>query len=139
MVRKVSESEAEETGDFLSSVADELEAQAGELESVNGAAKHYESSPGWHFDSNFGGKMVYTACYTLSYGICFPVFWACQYVPKNNEFVHGLVDGGTSASTAVDGMMERVKEWRLARSEATEQTEEEDEVISSGAEALAPA
>jgi hypothetical protein len=83
--------------------------------------------------------MVYTACYTLSYGVCFPIFMACKYIPKNNEIVNGLIDGGASANHAVDEMMARAQQWRLARNEAAEAAETEEQCVTSGVDALASA
>lgn len=132
----LNQSPTENTQAFLSGVADEMEAQASKLESSNGAALHGSSAKsGRYFDTQFFSKMAYTACYTFSYGVCFPVFLACRYVPKNNELVNGLVDGGASANRAVDEMMDRASEWRLSRREAAERAE----VVDAGAEALASA
>ena len=135
------QSPAQETQAFLSSVADEMESQAAKLESSNGAALNGKSSgkSTRGLDTQFASKMVYTACYTLSYGVCYPVFLACRYIPKNNELVNGLVDGGVSANRAVDEMMVRAAEWRLARREAADQANQEAEVVDAGAEALASA
>ena len=128
-----------DTQEFLAGVADQMEAQAAKLEASNGAVDLGPSSKsGRYFDAQFASKMVYTACYTLSYGICFPIFAACRYIPKNNELVNGLVDGGVSANHAVDDMMQRAEQWRLARREAAERGEQEAEILESGADALAP-
>ena len=121
----------------LSDVADKMEAAAAALEGGGGDAADSSRPLGKYVQ--FGSKMVYTACYTLSYGVCFPVFLACRYVPKNNELVNGLVDGGVSASHAADEMMARAEEWRLARREAAEAAEAEEQVVTSGVDALASA
>lgn len=68
-----------------------------------------------HKSVRFGKKVVYTTCYMLSYGVCFPVFVAARYVPKNNQFVHGLIDGSEAAKVAVDEYLKRAEEQRLAR------------------------
>lgn len=122
----------------LSDVADKMEAKACELESANGSVASGASSAATSV-LQFGSKMVYTACYTLSYGVCFPVFVACKYIPKNNEIVNGLIDGGASASHAVDEMMARAEQWRLARREAVEDAETEEQCVTSGVDALASA
>lgn len=129
-----------ETQAFLSDVADEMEAAAAKLETSNGAASTRSAEkPGRYLNAQFGSKVLYTACYTLSYGVCFPVFMACRYIPKNNEFVEGLMDGGSSANRAVDEMMHRAEEWRLSRKQATEHAQQESEVMAAGVEALASA
>ena len=96
-----------ETQAFLSDVADEMEAAAAQLEAGQGAAKscHVGSAPARN--GAFASKLLYTASYTLSYGVCFPVFALVRYVPKNNQFVEGLVDGGASAQRAVANMLHR--------------------------------
>jgi hypothetical protein len=118
----------------LSEVADKMEAAACELEAA-GSSTPGTSGPMDNY-LQFGSKLIYTACYTLSYGVCFPVFLVCRYVPKNNEVVNGLIDGGVSASHAADEMMARAQQWRLARREAAEA---EDQVVTSGVDALASA
>ena len=131
---------SQDTQEFLSGVANELDAQASKMEAANGAVDTGAScKTGRRIDAQFASKMVYTACYTLSYGICFPIFAVCRYIPKNNELVNGLIDGGVSANHSVDEMMERAKKWRLARCDAAEHAEEEAEMMDSGADALASA
>eukprot|EP00475_Leptophrys_vorax_P030736 TRINITY_DN46255_c0_g1_i1.p2 TRINITY_DN46255_c0_g1~~TRINITY_DN46255_c0_g1_i1.p2 ORF type:complete len:134 (-),score=12.43 TRINITY_DN46255_c0_g1_i1:95-496(-) len=121
----------------LSDVADKMEAAAAALDGSGGDAADPSRPLGKYVQ--FGSKMVYTACYTLSYGVCFPIFLASKYVPKNNELVNGLIDGGISASHAADEMMARAEEWRLARREAAEAAEAEEQVVTSGVDALASA
>lgn len=121
----------------LSDVADKMEAAAAALEGAGGDMADPSRPMGKYVQ--FGSKMVYTACYTLSYGVCFPLFFACRYVPKNNELVNGFIDGGASASHAVDEMMARAEEWRTARREAAEAAEAEEQVVTSGVDALASA
>ncbi len=95
-----------ETQAFLSDVADEMEAAAAQLEQGGGyAAKSCQGGSAPARSSAFGSKLFYTASYTLSYGVCFPVFFLTRYVPKNNQFVEGLVDGGASAQRAVENML----------------------------------
>ncbi|MES2791492.1 MAG: hypothetical protein V4719_17880 [Planctomycetota bacterium] len=97
-----------ETQAFLSDVADEMEAAAAQLESANGSAsKPCENGEKPSRNKAFGSKLLYTASYTLSYGVCFPVFLVARYVPKNNQFVEGLVDGGASAQRAADNLLHR--------------------------------
>lgn len=95
-----------ETQAFLSDVADEMEAAAAQLEQGGGySGKSCQAGSAPARSSAFGSKLFYTASYTLSYGVCFPVFLLTRYVPKNNQFVEGLVDGGASAQRAVDNML----------------------------------
>jgi hypothetical protein len=128
-----------ETNAFLSDVADRLESAASNLEagaqSVNAAATNWSEK---YLNANFASKLAYTACYTLSYGVCFPIFVACHYIPKNNSLIEGLVDGGASANESVDQMMERIKANRLARKEAAETSDEFSEIIENGLGALDP-
>lgn len=121
-----------------SGIADQFEAKASELEAANGAAFSSTAAPTCRY-LTFGSKLAYTACYTLSYGVCFPVFLACRYVPKNNELVNGLVDGGKSANKAVDELMSRARDWRISRQESAVKSQQEEECVRVGAEALASA
>lgn len=122
--------------EFLSGVADSMDAKAAELEASNGAATHCTATNRYQ---QFGSKMIYTACYTLSYGVCFPVFLACRYIPKNNLVVNGLVDGGASANKAADEMVVKAQKWLVNRHNASEHAAVEGEVVDSGIEALASA
>ncbi len=125
-----------ETNAFLSDVADKLESAASNLESGVGATTAAVGDWGnKYLNANFASKLAYTACYTLSYGVCFPIFVACHYIPKNNSLVEGLVDGGASANQSADQMLERIKANRLAR----KQTSEFSEVVEDGVGALEPA
>ncbi len=101
-----------DTQDFLSDVADEMEAAAAQLETGGGcsssaAAQGAFAGMAAARNAAFGSKLLYTASYTLSYGLCFPVFVVAKYIPKNNQFVEGLVDGGVSAQRAADSMLNR--------------------------------
>lgn len=89
-------------------------------------------------NASFPSKLVYTACYTLSFGICFPVFAVCHYIPKNNRFVEGLIDGQASANQSVNDLLARAKANRLSRQEATEQSQEKEWIVEAGAGALEP-
>ena len=129
-----------ETNAFLSDVADKLESAASNLESGVGATTAAVGD--WsnkYLNANFASKLAYTACYTLSYGVCFPIFVACHYIPKNNSLVEGLVDGGASANQSVDQMLERVKANRLARKQTSDSSREFSEVVQDGVGALEPA
>lgn len=52
--------------------------------------------------SEFVSRFVYTTSYSVSYGIVFPVMLLARVVPKDNAFVHGLVDGAQAAKDMVD-------------------------------------
>jgi hypothetical protein len=128
-----------ETQAFLSGVADEIEAAATKLESQNGAALHGSAgSSTSYLNARFGRKLAYTTCYMLSYGVCFPVFVACRYVPKNNQFVDGLVHGGEAASQAADEVLKSAREWRNARQQSANESLQESAAMDTGAEVLAP-
>lgn len=126
---------------FLNEVADAMDAAANQLDSAADGNGHANgrllpisgASEVWR--PKFAQKLVYSSCYTLSFGICFPVFLACRYIPKNNSLVQGIIEGGSAASRDVDA-------W-LARSAAAKQHAatdiEEDVVADTGAGALAPA
>jgi hypothetical protein len=51
--------------------------------------------------SRFVSRFVYTTSYTISYGVVFPSMLIARSVPKDNAFVHGLVDGARAASEMV--------------------------------------
>jgi hypothetical protein len=55
----------------------------------------------------FMSRLVYTTCYTISYGVVFPTLLVARAVPKNNPIVHGLVDGARAASDMVDELHNR--------------------------------
>ncbi len=129
-----------ETNAFLADVADKLESAAANLEAGVGATS--AAVGGWtskYANANFASKLAYTACYTFSYGVCFPIFVACHYIPKNNSLVDGFVDGGASANSSVDQFMERARSGRLARDEQDEISKEYSEIVEDGAGALEPA
>jgi hypothetical protein len=52
--------------------------------------------------SQFVSRCVYTTSYGVSYGVVFPVMLLARAIPKDNAFVHGLVDGARAASDMVD-------------------------------------
>lgn len=122
---------------FLNEVADKIDAAAAQLdgsavEPANGQVVSL-SSGGSFWRPRFAQKLVYSSCYTLSFGVCFPVFFVCGYIPKNNPLVQGLIEGSAAASADVDA-------W-LSRSKVTKTVEslEDALVAEAGAGALAPA
>ena len=50
----------------------------------------------------FMSRLVYTTCYTVSYGVVFPTVLVARSIPGNNAMVNGLVDGAKAARDAVD-------------------------------------
>lgn len=128
-----------ETSAFLADVANKLESAAANLESEAGAAQDAATgaaSP--YLNSSFASKLVYTACYSLSYGICFPIFVASHYIPKNNSLVEGLADGSAAANQSVDQFIERTKNALSGKKSPAAYNEFAD-VIEDGAGALGPA
>ena len=65
---------------------------------------------GWHLGGRrfhlfgFLASSMYRTCSVMSFGVVFPVVFAAWYVPKNNVFVSGLIDGSQAAIDAVARM-----------------------------------
>ena len=126
-----------ETNAFLADVADKLESAASNLEAGVGATSAAIGDWTSKFaNANFASKLAYTACYAFSYGVCFPIFVACHYVPKNNSLVDGLMDGGASANASVDQFIERATTGRRVRKEQDSMSSEYSEIAEDGAGAL---
>ncbi len=53
----------------------------------------------------FANRFIYSTCYTLSYGVVFPLALVALSVPQNNPLVHGLMDGSRAARNKVDEMV----------------------------------
>ncbi len=51
----------------------------------------------------FLGRITYTSCYMMSYGLVFPALLMARAVPKDNAIVHGLLDGAAAARDALSG------------------------------------
>jgi hypothetical protein len=51
----------------------------------------------WAATSLFASRFVYTTCYTVSYGVVFPVMLLARSIPQNNSAVQGLIDGAHAA------------------------------------------
>jgi hypothetical protein len=122
---------------FLSNAADHFDAKASEMECSGTQEACDSQSSERGFDAQFGSKIVYTACYSLSYGVCFPFLLAAQWIPKNNTVVRGLVDGSNAADRAAGETLDRFQQWRLARSEKAEQAMQKAEFVEAGVEAMA--
>jgi hypothetical protein len=81
---------------------------AGTLEVVkraaqDGAADAREAAHRtWAATSLFMSRFVYTTCYTLSYGVVFPVTLCVQAIPRDNAAVRGLIDGAQAAKHKVE-------------------------------------
>ena len=76
---------------LLNQVADAMDAAADQMESsANGQPAPLATISGEIWRPKFAQKLIYSSCYTLSFGVCFPVFLVCRYVPKNNPLVQGL-------------------------------------------------
>ncbi len=56
----------------------------------------------WEATSLFVSRLVYTTCYTCSYGIVFPAVLLARSIPRNNAAVHGLIDGAHAAKQKVE-------------------------------------
>jgi hypothetical protein len=121
---------------FLNNVADAIDSAATRLESeANGCLTNLKSTTNAIYSPKFPQKVVYSTCYTLSFGVCFPVFLVCRYVPKNNSLVRGMIDGGTAASNHVSEWLARRQEDKQEAAERMEEKmcEEAGSVAMSGA------
>lgn len=49
-------------------------------------------------------RMIYNACYYLSYGVVFPTVFVARTIPQNNPVVHGLIDGAHAAMDMVQDL-----------------------------------
>ena len=82
---------------------DRGQSSAGALDLVtraarDGAADAREAATRtWAASSLFASRFVYTACYTVSYGVVFPVMLLARSIPQNNSAVRGLIDGAQAA------------------------------------------
>lgn len=89
--------------DPLKAVADALDAAAkaasegvqGAKSTIAGAVPEVEKQ---------ASRLVYNACYYLSYGVVFPTALLVRAVPKDNAIVHGFVDGANAAFDLVSDM-----------------------------------
>ena len=121
---------------FLNEVANAMDAAADQMDrSANGRPAELTTTNHEIWQPKFAQKLIYTSCYTLSFGICFPTFLACRYIPKNNSLVQGMIDGGAAATRDVDAWLAKVQESKQRASENVE----DGLVAEAGAAALAPA
>jgi hypothetical protein len=70
--------------------------------------------------SRFASRFVYTTCYTVSYGVVFPSALLALSVPRDNAFVHGLIDGAHAAREKVDEMLRQKPATDASASPAAE-------------------
>jgi hypothetical protein len=64
----------------------------------------------WAATGLFMSRLVYTTCYTVSYGVVFPAMFLVQAIPKNNAAVQGLIDGALAAVHKVDELRDSTLE-----------------------------
>ena len=102
----------------MKTVADALEkAVQTATDSVADARASLEKSlPG---AASFMSRLVYTTCYSLSYGVVFPTVWIARSIPADNALVNGLTDGAKAAIEAVDQLKNRQLAAPAAEPEAT--------------------
>ena len=97
------DSAATTNSDPLKAVADALDAAAkaasesveGAKSTIAGAVPEVEKQ---------ASRLIYNACYFLSYGVVFPTALLVRAVPKDNAIVHGFVDGASAAFDMVSDM-----------------------------------
>ncbi len=91
----------EPASDPMKTVADALEkaAQTATDTVADAKATLEKSLPG---ASRFLSRLVYTTCYSLSYGVVFPTVWVAKSIPPDNPVVTGLAEGAKAAIDAVD-------------------------------------
>ena len=68
----------------------------------------------WAKSSHFASRLVYTTCYTFSYGVVFPAMLLARAVPSNNAAVRGLREGAQAARHKVDQLQSLPIETRIA-------------------------
>lgn len=96
----------ESASDPMKTVADALEkAVHSATESVADARASLEKS--LPDAQRFMSRLVYTTCYTLSYGVVFPTVWVARSIPADNALVTGVTEGAKAAIEAVDQMKNR--------------------------------
>jgi hypothetical protein len=59
----------------------------------------------WASSSLFVRRFVYTASYTVSYGVVFTSVLLTSSIPKDNAAVRGLIDGARAARRKVDDVL----------------------------------
>ncbi len=56
----------------------------------------------WNATGEIASRCVYSTCFTVSYGVVFPVMLLARMIPRNNEAVRALIDGAQAAIRQVD-------------------------------------
>jgi len=95
--------EGANTADPLKTAADAmaLAVQAAKDGAADARAKASEMVPAVGL---FLSRLTYTTSYAISYGVVFPALFVARAIPKENAFVHGLIDGAAAARDAVSAM-----------------------------------
>ncbi len=89
--------------DPLKTVADAMEAAV--QAAKDGAGNARDAAERFMPEAaNFLSKVAYRTCYAVSYGVVFPTAFVANVIPKENAFVHGLIDGAQAARDMVDEM-----------------------------------
>jgi hypothetical protein len=88
--------------DPLKAVADAMDAAVQAVKEGAESAK-LSAADAWPAASQFLSRAVYKTSYAISYGLVFPAAMISRSIPRNNAFVHGLVDGARAASDAALG------------------------------------
>ena len=52
----------------------------------------------WTAAGRLVNRLVYTSCYTASYGLVFPAVMLARCIPLNNAAVRGMIDGAHAAA-----------------------------------------
>jgi hypothetical protein len=47
--------------------------------------------------------MIYNGCYSLAYGVVYPIVFIAQSLPQENPVMHGFHDGGAAAMDELGG------------------------------------
>jgi hypothetical protein len=89
--------------DPLKSVADALDAAVQAAKQGVGDAQA-TASGALPAVAGFLSGLTYKSCYAVSYGVVFPTVLLARAIPKENAFVHGLIDGARAAIDLVDEM-----------------------------------
>lgn len=90
--------------DPLAAVADAMQSAASSVSEGASAAKS-AAQKALPSVGLFANRLVYTTCYTVSYGVVFPLALVALSVPQNNPLVHGMVDGSRAARNKVDEIL----------------------------------
>jgi hypothetical protein len=64
----------------------------------------------WEATGRFTARLVYTTCYTASYGVVFPAMLLARAIPRNNEAVRGMIDGAHDAIRKADHVLGHASE-----------------------------